>query len=72
MSKKMDYEERDAIVSAIMDLVDQRIATWDFEWTVTDNSMKLLPTSEFWSDQLLNDMDDVLEEYTTGTWRNYN
>lgn len=73
MPKPLYYEDRDKIVTAIMDMVDQRIEDYPFTWQIINNTMRLVPTdSEFWTDELLNKIDDLFDVYSMGEWRNYN
>jgi hypothetical protein len=71
-SKLLHYEDRDKIINGMMDLVYQAIASSKFEWIVTETGMSLQqPSSDLWSDELLNKIDDLFEPYTNG-YRNYN
>jgi predicted nuclease with TOPRIM domain len=70
-SKLLHYEDRDKIINGVMELVDQAIGAQRFEWTIAENQMALVPTSDVWTDELLNKIDDLFEPYTNG-YRNYN
>jgi hypothetical protein len=72
MPKPLYYEDRDVIVTTIMELVDARIAAFKFEWQIKDNGMRLTPVDEFWDDELLNNIDNLFDAYSMGEWRNYN
>jgi chromosome segregation ATPase len=72
-SKLLHYEDRDAIINKITDLIDARITAQKFgwEWIVTEQGMSLTPAGDFWSDELMDKIDEAFEPYAHG-WRNYN